>query len=123
MRPADIVFAVAASLLGAWAGQALGGLLGLLIGAPIGLLSGFGALFAGIRLLVAVPVLAGTVVGGVLGHSIARVLCFPGECGSAAVAAALLAGAGTLVGVGLVAALVTRSFDESREARNPDQGS
>jgi hypothetical protein len=71
-----------------------------------------------------VPVASGTFVGGILGRSSARVLCFPKDCASAEIVAASLAGIGTFVGVGLVAALVTRSFDEFRESQNQasDQG-
>lgn len=124
MRVSDIAFAAAVLLVGAWAGQSLGGLLGLIIGLLVGAVTGFVVFSSGMRMVVAVPVVSGAVVGGILGRSIARVLCFPNDCASAEIVAALLAGIGTFVGVGLVAALVTRSFDEFRESQNrtSDQG-
>jgi hypothetical protein len=116
MRPADLLFVAASIAAGAWAGEALGRLPGGVIGAAVGLAAGSVVPVLGVRLSVAAPVVIGTLAGGLLGRSIVRALCLPGSCHSAEVVAALLTGAGSLVGVGLVVALVTRSFDEYRES-------
>jgi hypothetical protein len=121
MRPGDVACTVGTVLVGAFAGHALGEVVGLVIGLVVGLATGLGVFLAGVRLLIAVPVVIGALVGGILGRSIARVLCFPSDCVSTEIVAALLAGSGTLVGVGLVAALVTRSFDEFQESAGHDR--
>ena len=64
-------------------------------------------------------VFVGTAVGLLLGRNIVHVLCRPGSCVAAETTASVLLGLGAFIGVGLVAALVTRSFDEYREASGP----
>lgn len=61
-------------------------------------------------------VVVGTIVGAFIGRNIVRVLCLPGSCPSLEIVAAVLGAVGAFVGVGLVVALVTRSFDEYYEA-------
>ena len=43
-------------------------------------------------------------------------LCLPSECPAAESGAAIITAIGAFIGVGLVVALATRSFDEHREA-------
>jgi hypothetical protein len=50
-----------------------------------------------------------------IGRSIAAALCRPGTCLGVEIVAAVLTGIGAFVGVGLIVALATRSFDEYRE--------
>ncbi len=123
MKPGDVLFAASALAIGAWAGEALGRLPGAVIGGLLGMLIGVGVALVGIRLGVAVPVLTGMVAGGVLGRGIVHALCLPESCRGAEVAAALLTGLGSLVAVGLVVALVARSFDEYKESRGLDSDS
>lgn len=117
MKPADVLFTAGALAIGAWAGEALGRLPGAIIGGLLGVLIGVGVALLGIRLGVAVPVLTAMVAGGVLGRGIVHALCLPGSCRGAEMAATLLTGLGSLVAVGLVVALVARSFDEYKESR------
>jgi hypothetical protein len=70
----------------------------------------------GVRAMVAIPVAAGAGVGAFIGGTIVGVLCEPEGCPMFAAGAAIITGIGALVGVGLVVALATRSFDEHREA-------
>jgi len=115
----DITTLAVCSTVGALAGWALGAW----GGAAIGIGMGVGYAVLANRLLVRAPVaiavFAGTIVGALLGRNIAHVLCLPGSCVGVEITAALLLGAGALIGVGLVAALVTRSFDEYRESHLP----
>lgn len=103
--------------LGSLAGWALGGgWFGLATGFIIGAVLGIIAARAGVRLGVAVSVVVGTVVGAFIGRNLVRVLCLPGSCPTLEIVAAVLGAIGAFVGVGLVVALVTRSFDEYHEA-------
>lgn len=122
MRPSDLTFSIATLASGAWAGSALAGapgaVAGGLLGASFGVLTGV----AGVRLAVAIPVFVGTLAGGILGRSVVHALCLPSACEGTEVTAAILTGFGSLIGVGLVVALVTRSFDEYRESKGDDNG-
>ena len=130
MRGPDVVLTGGMIAAGAWAGFGLGDAAGAVIGGVLGGALGFVVAVAGIRFAVAVPVVVGAIAGGILGRSIVHTLCLPGDCPGAETAAALLTGLGAFVGVGLVAALVTRSFEEYRESKaqspesreNPEPG-
>lgn len=103
--------------LSSLAGWALGGgWFGLVTGFVIGAALGAVAAMAGVRTGVAVAVVVGTVVGAFIGRNIVRVLCLPGACPTLEIVAAVLSGVGAFLGVGLIVALVTRSFDEYHEA-------
>ena len=110
---ATLALSAAIGLLGGWVlgGPVLGVAL-MVAGA------GYGALANRYRVrgVIAVAVLAGTLVGALIGARVTHVLCLPGSCAGLEISAALVAGIGAFVGVGLVAALVTRSFDEYRES-------
>ena len=70
-----------------------------------------------IRPLVAAPVGIGAGIGAYLGGTIVGVLCEPSGCPAFEAFAATTTGIGALVGIGLVAALATRSFEEYQESR------
>ena len=116
MKPGDLLFLLAITGGGIWAGEAFWDLPGAIAGGLTGLVAGVGVFVLGLRVMVATPVLIGTVAGALLGSSIVRALCLPETCHSSEILAAILTGLGSFVGVGLVVALVTRSFDEFREA-------
>ena len=71
---------------------------------------------AEVRPVVAVFVIAGTITGAFVGAAIAALLCQPESCLGVEIAAGVLTGIGALVGVGIIAALTARSFDEYRTA-------
>jgi hypothetical protein len=89
----------------------------IVTGAIVGL--GIAALvvFYDIRPMVAAPVGIGAGVGAYLGGTIVGVLCEPTGCVAFEAAAATATGIGALVGIGLVVALVTRSFDEYQDSQ------
>jgi hypothetical protein len=66
---------------------------------------------------VAVPVLVAGIAGGVVGYLVTDASCAPGSCALAAGITAVLAGAIIAAGVGVVAVLALRSFDEHRTHR------
>ncbi|RPI23520.1 MAG: hypothetical protein EHM57_03865 [Actinobacteria bacterium] len=119
MSAQDVVTVALCSLVGAAAGAAWAGGAGAVLGVIAGAAWGVLANRLLVRPAIAVSVFTGTVVGAYLGRSIVRALCLPGSCVALEVVAAVLLGAGAFVGVGLVAALVTRSFDEYREIGKP----
>ena len=82
----------------------------------VGGLLGFVVVRAGVRWLVAIPVVVGTVAGAVLGWAVTHAFCRPEGCPVGETIAATLMGVGSFIGVGLVVALATRSFDEYRES-------
>lgn len=108
-----IVGAIAA---GALPGLLLGGPIGALIGAVAGGAMGVIADRASVRPGVAIFVTAGTITGAFVGAAIARVLCLPAACVWIELIAGIVTGIGALIGVGMIAALTARSFDEYREA-------
>ena len=56
-----------------------------------------------------------TCAGSLIGSSIVETICLPESCVAIEATAAVVVGIASLIGVGLVAALVTRSFDEYNE--------
>lgn len=103
------------------AAGAVGALLGrdtvwATVGAVIGLGTAVLVVVFRVRPLVATAVATGAGVGAFLGGRIVGVLCEPSGCPLFEATAATLTGVGALVGIGLVVALVTRSFDEYQEA-------
>jgi len=104
---------------------ALGAGLGWLVGqspawTTVGAIMGLGiaamVLVLRVRPIVAVSVGTGAGIGAYVGGTIVGVLCEPQGCTAFEVTAATITGIGALVGIGLVVALATRSFDEYREA-------
>jgi hypothetical protein len=118
-------FAYHKSILYVAAAAGGGAIAGWLIGqsmswTAVGVVVGIGIaamiLFVGIRPLVAIPVGIGAGVGAYLGSTIVGVICEPRGCPAFEATAAATTGIGALVGIGLVVALATRSFDEYYEA-------
>ena len=87
------------------------------IGAVVGLGVAVMIVWYRVRPLVAAPVGIGAGIGAYLGGKIVAVLCEPAGCPAFEATAATTTGLGALVGIGLVVALATRSFDEYREAQ------
>lgn len=106
--------AAAAVAIGLGGGWWAGGPAGLIVGGLFGLVAAYAVIRLDVRTAVAVPVVAGTMLGAVIGRSVVRAICLPGTCVTFEVLAAVGTALGALVGVGLVVALVIRSFDEHR---------
>ena len=117
LKPADVLFTAAVLAAGTGTGAVVGDTTGAIIGGGLGGLIGVAVARFKVRIAVAVPVVIGAMAGGLLGKSIVHTLCLPETCRAAETTAAVLTSAGSLVGVGLVVALVTKSFDEFREDR------
>lgn len=105
------------------AAAAIGAVLGALMGPVWAIVGGLTGLATAllisvyrIRAVVAVPVAIGAGIGGYVGGTIIGVLCEPEGCPAFEAFGAVTTGIGALVGVGLVVALATRSFDEYRES-------
>ncbi len=103
------------------AGAVVGRLIGqdtawTIVGAVIALGTAAMVLIVGVRPIVAIPVAIGAGIGAYVGGTIVGVLCEPAGCAAFEAAAATVSGIGALVGIGLVVALATRSFDEYGEA-------
>lgn len=119
-RPATIYSAlpiVGSTVVGGIAGWLVGrSLIWSTIGAVVGLGIAVMILVYRVRPLVAAPVGIGAGIGAYLGGTIVGVLCEPAGCPAFEAAAATTTGIGALVGIGLVVALATRSFDEYQQA-------
>ena len=92
------------------------------IGLALGL--GLGLLMAryGVRPAIGPAVAGGGLVGAWIGREIVRALCLPGSCTTVELAGGAFTAIGSMVGIGLVMALVVRSFDEYREGGGPQAG-
>lgn len=106
---------VAAGALPGWLlGGSGGAILGVVVGGTVGALA---ARFE-VRIAVAAAVTGGAVIGALIGGKIVEVICRPGTCVGLEITTAILTGVGAFVGVGIIAALATRSFEEYREGRD-----
>jgi hypothetical protein len=90
-----------------------------LIGLALGLGAGWLMARTGVRRAVGPAIAIGGIVGAWIGRAIVRALCLPGSCPRVEIAGATLAGIGSFLGIGLVVALVVRSFEEFAEGRGP----
>ncbi len=119
-RPGDIAATVVCIGFGALTGALLGG--GLLAAGGVALGAGVGwiAARANVRPAITSTVFVGAMAGALIGASIVETICLPGSCVALEITAATVSGIAAFVGVGLVAALVTRSFDEYNEQSAPD---
>jgi len=101
-------------------GLLLGGINGAILGGVLGAVIGVAAARFEVRIAVAAAVTAGAVTGAFIGRSVVAVICLPDTCVGLELIAAILTGIGAFVGVGIIAALATRSFEEFREGHeNP----
>ncbi|MCB1246852.1 MAG: hypothetical protein KDB69_06290 [Acidimicrobiia bacterium] len=116
MLPGDRVAIVTSAGFGATAGWFVAGLGGTVIGAVVGATFAWVAARARVRPWVVTTMAAGAAAGVLIGVSIVETICLPGSCVPLEVTGGIIVGLASLVGVGLVAALVTRSFDEYNEA-------
>lgn len=118
---ADILLVATLGALGWMAGALFAPAAGWsLLGLATGLAVGWLMARAGVRRAVGPAIAAGGIVGAWIGREIVRALCLPGSCPRVEVAGAALAGIGALLGIGLVVALVVRSFEEFAAGRRPD---
>jgi len=86
------------------------GLLGVALGVGLGYLMAR----TGVRPTVGPAIAGGAVVGGWIGREIVRALCLPGTCPTVEIVGGIGTGIGSMFGIGLVTALVVRSFEEYR---------
>jgi len=115
MRPSDVAATVVCSIFGALTGWMLGStVLAVLIGIGGGAV-GVLAARANVRPAITMTVFVGAMAGALVGASIVETICLPGSCVALEMTAAGVTAIAAFVGVGLVAALVTRSFDEYNE--------
>ena len=114
-RPGDIAATVVCALFGGLTGILLGGVLLAAAGAVLGAAVGFVAARANVRPAITSTVFVGAMAGALIGASIVETICLPGSCVPLEITAAAVSGIAAFIGVGLVAALVTRSFDEYNE--------
>jgi hypothetical protein len=113
-RILTIGLCLAAGALPGWLLDGSGGaVLGVIVGAAVGLVA---ARFQ-VRTPVAAAVTTGAVVGALIGSSVVEVICRPDTCVGLEITTAVLTGIGAFIGVGIIAALATRSFEEYREGK------
>lgn len=84
-------------------------------GVVIGAGYGFAAARANVRPGVAVTAFVGAMTGGLIGSSIVSTICLPASCVPLETTAGIVTATAAFIGVGIVAALVTSSFDEYYE--------
>lgn len=116
MRPSDVLATVTTGLFGAITGWLVAGTAGVIVLALIGVGVGLLAARANVRPGITTTVFVGSMTGVLIGASIVETICLPGSCAAAELTAGAVLGIAAFVGVGLVAALVTRSFDEYNES-------
>lgn len=115
MRTGDILAVTTTSIFGGITGWLVAGALGAGIGAILfGLLALLGVK-ANVRPAIISTVLVGTMTGWLIGSSIVEAVCLPSTCLTLEIVGGFVSAVVAFVGVGLVAALVTRSFDEYNE--------
>ena len=115
MRASDIAATVVTAGFGAVTGWLLAGTAGAVVGAVVGIGFGIVAGRANVRPAITMTVFVGSMAGVLIGASVVETICLPDTCIAIEATAGVVAGLASLVGVGLVAALVTRSFDEYNE--------
>lgn len=121
MRLSDVAATVVTTAFGIITGWLVAGVPTAVIGAILGVAIGVGAGWANVRPSITMTVFVGAMTGVLIGASIVETICLPESCVGLELAAGAVLGAASFVGVGLVAALVTRSFDEYRESVDAGQ--
>ena len=116
MRASDILATVVTAVFGAITGWLVAGVAGAIVLAGVGAVVGIVAGRANVRPGITTTVFVGSMTGVLVGASIVEAICLPTTCVAAELTAGAVLGVASFVGVGLVAALVTRSFDEYRES-------
>lgn len=115
MRVSDALATVATVVFGGVAGFLVAGLAGAAVLGLLGLAVGVLAARANVRPGITSTVFVGAMTGVLVGASIVETICLPGTCPAAELTGGAVLGIASFFGVGLVAALVTRSFDEYNE--------
>jgi len=92
------------------------GVAGGIVGATCGIAFASLAARANVRPLIATTTFVGGAAGALIGGSIVETICLPETCTGLEVGGSVVLGIASLIGVGFVAALVTRSFDEYNES-------
>jgi hypothetical protein len=116
MLPGDRASVAASGGFGAIAGWFIVGPGGAVLGAALGAGFAFMAARWRVRPLIATTSFVGAAAGALIGASIVETICLPDACATLELTGAVVVGLASLVGVGLMAALVTRSFDEYNES-------
>ncbi len=116
MRPGDTASIIGSVLFGLIAGFFVFDIFGAIVGGVLGGGFAYGAARANVRPLIAITAFAGAAAGALIGASIVETICLPSTCPAYEFAGALVLGLASIIGVGLVAALVARSFDEYNES-------
>ncbi len=116
MLPSDKWSIATSTIFGAVAGLLIANSLGAIIGGSLAAAIAYVAARARVRPLVATTTIVGVAAGALIGSSVVATICLPASCVGFEIGGAVVLGAASLVGVGLVAALVTRSFDEYNES-------
>jgi hypothetical protein len=115
MRTGDVLAVLTSTLFGGITGWMIGGNLGAVLGiAAFGGLAIVGAR-ANVRPAIVATVLVGAMTGALIGSSVVQAICLPSTCTAFEITGGLVSAVLAFIGVGLVAALVTRSFDEYNE--------
>lgn len=114
MRPTDLISIIINALFAAVTAWLIFGssIAAIGIGALLGAAFGFGAARANVRPAVAMTVFVGAMTGALIGSSVVSTICLPSTCVPLEITAGVVTAIAAFVGVGIVAALVTRSFDE-----------
>jgi hypothetical protein len=115
MRAGDILAIITTSIFGGITGWLIAGTVGAGVGAILFGFLAFLGVRANVRPAIIATVLVGTMTGWLIGSSIVEAICLPSTCPALEMIGGLVAAVISFVGVGLVAALVTRSFDEYNE--------
>jgi hypothetical protein len=103
------------TIFGTITGWMLAGVGAAILGALVGAAFGFLAARANVRPSITMTVFIGAMAGALVGGSIVETICLPDSCVALETTAAGVSAIAAFIGVGLVAALVTRSFDEYDE--------
>jgi hypothetical protein len=113
MRPTDLISIIVNTFFGAVTAWLIFGssIVAIALGALLGAAFGFGAARANVRPGVAMTVFVGAMTGGLIGSSVVSTICLPATCVPLEITAGVVTAVASFIGVGIVAALVTRSFD------------
>lgn len=125
MRSSDILAVSASVVFGGVTGWVLGGTTGGLVFAAGSGIVALGGVRLGVRPGIMLTVLVGAMTGGLVGSSVVNAICLPATCRGIEIAGGVITAMLSFIGIGLVAALVTRSFDEYYEqaaAGHPPRG-
>ena len=109
------VVVIACTVVGGVGGWLLGDTVGAVVGGLIGALLGIAAAVLQVRTVVAVSLVAALAIGAIIGREIVQALCLPQTCVGSEILGATVTALAAVVAVGLVVALVARSFEEYGE--------